>query len=66
MKLEFKDYLMSMLMIVYLIVAAFIGFKVGYALFSISSLPVENKLFYITNYLTDICSNSYVLHLPQA
>jgi hypothetical protein len=54
MKLEFKGYLIRMLMIIYLIVAAFIGFKVGYALFSISSLPVQNKLFYITNYLTDI------------
>ena len=41
-------------MISYLIVAAFIGFMIGYALFRIPSLPVQDKLFRITNYLTAI------------
>ena len=41
-------------MIVYLIVAAIIGFMVSYALFSIPSLPAKDRLFSTTNYLTAI------------
>lgn len=54
MKLTFKGYIVRMLMIVYLIVAAFIGFMAGYALLSIPSLPAKDRLFRITNYLTSI------------
>ena len=56
MQLKNDSLIIKVLKISYLIVAAFVGFKVGHALFSISSLPLLNDSFYITNYLTDIFS----------
>jgi hypothetical protein len=41
-----------MLIIAYLVFAAFIGFMVSYVLISLQSLPPKDALFRITNYLT--------------